>query len=127
MQFKRAATGDWGAVVWAVAASGKAPAYDYFQELDDRDAAKVQALFNLLAAVGFINNDEKFKKLCTRGGYALWEFKSFQLRFLGTFTGHRQFVVALGLKKKRKTHKSRDLDRAARILDEYLSISKRRN
>ena len=87
----------------------------------------MQALFNRLAEDGRITNDEKFKKLCNRDGHALWELKSFQLRFLGTFTKNRQFLVALGLRKKSRTHKSRDLDRAARILSEHLSRCKGRN
>ena len=47
-----AATGRWGAVVWAVDASGKAPALDFFLDLPDRDAAKVEALFRRLADSG---------------------------------------------------------------------------
>ena len=121
VELERAATGQWGVVVWAVDASGKAPAYEYFCDLDARDAAKMQALFNRLAADGFIENDEKFKKLSDR---KLWEFKSFQLRFLGTYKG-RQFLVAVGLKKKRKAHRPRDLDRAERILSVHVSRCER--
>lgn len=117
-----AATGLWGTVVWAVDASGKAPAYEYFRDLDDKDAAKMQALFNRLARDGFIKNDEKFKKLYDRN---LREFKSFQLRFLGNYTKGRQFLVAVGLRKKQKAHRPRDLDRAERILGEHVSRCKR--
>ena len=82
----------------------------------------MQALFNRLAADGFIENDEKFKKLHDRN---LWEFKSFQLRFLGTYSQGKQFLVAVGLRKKKKAHRSRDLDRAERILGEHVSRCKR--
>ena len=121
VQLEPAAEGRWGSIVWAVEASGKVPAREFFQALEDRNAAKMQALFNRLADDGFIRNDEKFKKLCNRGGHALWELKSFQLRFLGAFGKNRRFLVALGLKKKSNAHKSRDFERAARILSEHLS------
>ena len=116
-----AATGRWGDVIWAIDASGSAPARDFFLKLGDKDAAKVEALFKLLAEYGRIVNREKFKKLDDRQGQALWEFKSFQLRFLGGFAPGRQFLVAVGLRKKRHDHRPRDLDRAARILGEHLS------
>lgn len=116
-----AATGRWGDVAWAIDASGSAPARDFFQDLDDTDAAKVEALFKRLAEYGRITNREKFKKLGERQGQALWEFKSFQLRFLGGFAPGGQFLVAVGLRKKRDGHRPRDLDRAARILREHLS------
>ena len=121
MQLQPPAEGSWGSVVWAVDASGKAPAYEYFQELDSKDAAKMQALFNRLAEDGVIQNQEKFKKLRNLGGLKLLEFKCFQLRFLGIFAKDRQFIVALGLKKKSREHKPRDLKRAVRILSEHLS------
>ena len=70
----------------------------------------MQALFNRLAADGFIRNDEKFK--------------SFQLRFLGNYAPGRQFVVALGLRKKQNAHRPRNLDQAERILDEHASRCK---
>lgn len=116
-----AARGRWGSVVWAVDASGETPALEYFSGLDDSDAAKMQALFNRLAEFGQINNDEKFKKLGDRRGQALWEFKSFQLRFLGAFAHGRQFLVAHALRKKQQAHRPRDLERAARVLNEHLS------
>ena len=68
VQLEPAAESRWGSIVWAVEASGKVPAREFFQALEDRNAAKMQALFNRLADDGFIRNDEKFKKLCNRGG-----------------------------------------------------------
>ena len=97
------------------------PALDFYRGLRPTDAAKIKALFSRLAEHGQIRNREKFKKLDDRQGLAIWECKSFQLRFLGGFAG-RQFVVACGLRKKRDRHKSTDLDRAARILHEHLSM-----
>lgn len=115
-----AACGEWGVVEWAVDASGKTPARKFFQDLKHADQAKIQAQFNLLGKQGRIDTRERFKKLETRRGWALWEFKSFQLRFIGTYSRIAiAFVVADGFRKKQDRHRSRDLDRAARILDEH--------
>ena len=78
-------------------------------------------MFNTLAEVGWIKNRERFKKLETRRGWTLWEFKSFQIRFIGAFAPGipRTFLIALGLKKKRDRHRVRDLDRAVKILEEH--------
>lgn len=117
-----AATGDWGAVVWAVEASGARPALAYFEALSDEDAAKMQVLFERLAERGRINNTEQFKKLGTLRERAVWEFKRHQVRFLGGFApGRRQFVVAHGLRKKRDKLRPADIERAVRILTEHLS------
>ena len=77
------------------------------------------ALFNRFAATGKIYNQQQFKKLDDVRGQALYEFKKFQIRFLGGFAPGHQFLVAVGLCKKRDKHSRRDLERAARILNEH--------
>ena len=116
-----AATGRWGAVDWAVDASGKAPALDFFRGLSDRDAAKVEALFRRLADSGRMTNEEKFKKLESRQGLAIWEIKSFQLRFLGGFVPGKRFLVAHAVRKKSDKHRPSDVKKAVRILSEHAS------
>ena len=116
-----AATGAWGRVVWAVEASGKRPALEFFGQLPERQAASVQVLFERWAEHGRITNKEQFKKLDDRQGHAIWEFKRHQIRFLGGFGPGRQFLVAHGLRKKQNKHRSADLDRTARILTEHLA------
>ena len=117
---KPAATGAWGRVVWAVDASGKRPALEFFGQLSDEEAAKVQVLFERLAEHGQIINREQFKKLENRKGHAICEFKRHQIRLLGRFAG-KEFLVAHGLKKKQDKLRSADLDRTARILTEHLA------
>ena len=110
-------------MVWAVDARGNTPARFFFSDLADGDRAKIQALFNRLATYGEIRTRERFKKLDTRHGVALWEFKSFQIRFIGAFvpkTRPREFVVAHGLRKKKDRHSGSDLERAARIIKEHV-------
>lgn len=81
----------------------------------------MQALFNRFADFGHINTRERFKKLQTLRGWALWEFKSHQIRFIGAHARgtRRLFLVALGMRKKQDRHKKRHLDRALRILEQY--------
>ena len=116
-----AASGKWGDVVWAADAAGKMPGREYFQELSDEDAAKIQALFERFAEHGRINNRQQFKKLENRQSLAILEFKRGQHRFLGTFGPGTSFLIAHGLKKKQDKHKPADLDRAVRILKEHLT------
>lgn len=116
-----AATGTWGSVVWAVDASGNAPAHEFFLNLRDEEAAKIEALFKRLANSGSIANREKFKKLEDRQGQAIWEFKSFQLRFLGGFARGKRFLVAHAVRKKTDRHRPSDIDKTARILSEHVS------
>lgn len=88
----------------------------FFDQLSDKDRAKVLSLFQRLGDHGRISNKEKFKSLT---GTDLWEFKSFQIRFLGSFRPRGRFVIALGMRKKKDRHSRSDLEKAARILAEY--------
>ena len=85
----------------------------------------MEVLFERLAESGRIRHNEKFKKLDDRQGHAIWEFKSYQLRFLGAFAPGRRFLVAHGVRKKKNNLRSADLDRAARILTEHMATSQK--
>ena len=115
-----AATGEWGRVIWAIEGSGKQAALEFFEQLREDEAAKVQVLFERLAEHGRINNKQQFKKLEDLQGHPIWEFKRDQIRFLGRLGPGKQFLVAHGLKKKQDKHRPSDLDRTARILTEHL-------
>jgi hypothetical protein len=52
----------------------------------------VLALFQILGETGKILNREKFKGLGEQG-LGLFEFKSFQIRFIGDFRPGKRFVV----------------------------------
>ena len=114
------ARGQWGTVEWAVDADGEMPAREFFDALDERDRPKLLALFRRLANEGKIPNREKFRKLGQQGGRKfshLWEFKSFQLRFLGDFRGKR-FLLAHVTRKKKDELSESDKSRTVRILAE---------
>ena len=98
-----AADGKGGRVEWASDQNGEMPARDYYVDLPDKDKAKIGALFQLFANQGFVQNREKFKKLGSKAkgkGSELWEFKSFQHRFLGDYRQKGRFIIAHALRKK---------------------------
>jgi hypothetical protein len=113
------ARGQWGTVEWALDERGRMPASTSFAALNDIEKAKVLALFKRLADTGRISNTEKFKKIGKVRNQDLFEFKSFQERFIGGFRPGKKFIVALGLTKKKDKHNSADLEAAARILSEH--------
>ncbi len=90
--------------------------------LSEGDQARVLALFRRLAETGRIVNREKFKKLgsmAAGGGSEIWEFKSFQVRFLGDFRRGGRFLVAHGIRKKEHNLRPADIEIAVRILKEH--------
>ena len=113
-----AARGSWGTVEWATAANGQEPGLAFFATLDVADQGKVIALFQRLAETGRISNIEKFKNLGEKG-LGLFEFKSFQIRFIGDFRPGKRFMVALGLRKKKDDLDRSDIGVAARIMAEH--------
>ncbi|HKC12901.1 MAG TPA: type II toxin-antitoxin system RelE/ParE family toxin [Vicinamibacteria bacterium] len=102
---------------WAQDARGQEPAFTFFEGQEAPDQAKILALFQMLAETGRIPNREKFKSLGERG-LGLFEFKSFQLRFIGDFRPGKRFLVAHGLRKKKDELDRVDIETAARILKE---------
>jgi Gp49-like protein DUF891 len=112
-----AAKGAWGTVEWARTANGQEPARDFFLTLDTADQAKLLDLFNRLAETGRIPNSDRFKSLGPTGA-GLFEFRIFQVRFLGDFRPGKRFVVASGLRKKRDKLDRGDIQVAARIMQE---------
>lgn len=113
-----AAKGAWGRVIWAQEGSAK----KFFDGQSESDRAKLAALFNHVAGAGTLNNREKFKKLGDvkapgeHEAHRLFEFKSFQLRFLGEFRPNREFVIAHATQKKKDDLGHADLVRTAVIL-----------
>ena len=112
----RAAQGNWGVVEWAVDARGRMPGREFLNSQNEADQAKIYALFKQLADTGQLRNREKFQKLT---GSALFEFKSFQLRFLGDFRPGNRFIVAIGVRKKKQKASPGDLKAAEKILQEH--------
>jgi hypothetical protein len=120
-----AVKGQWLSVIWASDSVGNAPAREIYLSLNDKEKARVMELFRRLAETGRISNREQFKSLGKEGG-DLWEFKKFQIRFLGDFRPGKKFVVAQGIVDKKRDHlRPTDIDRARRILAEHDEREKR--
>lgn len=104
-------------VEWAVDVRGRMPALEFFKSLERDERLKVIALFKRLADTGEIASREHFKNLGRSGG-SLWEFKRFQLRFLGDYRPGGRFIVAYGVRKKKDDLNPMDIEKAIRILAE---------
>lgn len=114
-----AAEGSFFKVVWAKDDSGRFPAEEFYDSLSPEDQAKLLVLFRRLATTGRIDNREHFKKLGQRAkseAQNFWEFKRFQLRFIGEFRPGRFFVIAWGVRKKKDLLDPEDVAKALRIL-----------
>jgi hypothetical protein len=116
-QDRTAAKGTWGTVEWALNARLRMPAREFYLALPQADQDKVAALFQRLAETGRIQNVDKFKSIVDAAG-RLWEFKSFQVRFLGDFRPGKRFVLAYGVRKKQDKLDKVDIQVAVRILAE---------
>lgn len=120
--------GAWGTVEWAIDAQGNMPAREVYLQLSKKNRTKVLALFKWLADFRFIPNDTKFKQLGPKAGPKgrfLWEFKSFQIRFIGDYRKGQRFIIGHGLVNKKGDDLRRaDIDKAVRILEEHDSREK---
>ncbi len=118
-----ATRGSWGTVEWAVLAAGIVPqSRQFFLEQSESDKSKLLVLFQRLAEFGRISNPEKFKQLGEKAGAhgrSLWEFKSFQLRFLGAFRPGCRFVIVHGVRKKQNDLRPSDIEVAIQVLHKW--------
>jgi Phage derived protein Gp49-like (DUF891) len=85
--------------------------------LGQQDRQRIIALFKRLADDGDIASREHFKCLGKKGK-GLWEFKRFQIRFLGDYRSGGRFLVAHGVCKKKDELDDSDIEKAVRILAE---------
>ncbi len=97
------------------------PAYEYYAALSESDKAKVIALFRSFAERGEMRNREKFRKLGQKAkgeGSELFEFKSFQDRFIGQFRPGKRFIIVHAVRKKSANLPKPDIEKAVRLLRE---------
>lgn len=113
--------GSWGTVEWGLNLEGEMPARDYYLHLEVSDQAKILSLFRIFADRGLIHNREKFKKLGNKAkgeGAELWEFKSFQNRFLGDYRPGGRFIIVHSVRKKGDDLRPPDIEKTVRALQE---------
>jgi hypothetical protein len=109
-----AENGDWGTVEYVVLRNGQCPAEEFVSALEVSDKAKLARLFQKMATVGRIANEEKFKKESGE----IYGFKSFQIR-IGCFRVGRAWLLTHGFRKKRNHWPKSELERADAIRNEY--------
>ena len=93
----------------------------FYEGISAQEKAKALVLFQRMAELGpaGLQNREKFKFLEEKRGERLFEFKSFQLRFLGAYRPGGHFVLAHALKKKSDDLPVPALETAAQNLKEH--------
>lgn len=108
-------------LVWGADSSGRFRARDYFEELDMRDRAKFEPLFERLAETGRISNKDRFVKEPD----GIWCFKAHAKR-LACFFDEQDVVVIYGFGKKTDNSRRsrRHLKTAAKLRAEYLNERK---
>jgi len=100
---------------YAIRSSGKSPGLSFYEDLDQSDQAKLNALFARLGDSGRIANTEKFKKLQDN----LFEFKSNQIRMPCVFVPNVRVVrISHGFIKKRGKTPAEEIRRAKQIFEE---------
>jgi phage-related protein len=95
---------------------GHCPAAEFIQKLQTPTASKIDAWLERLAERGITGNDEQ----CRFIEHDLWELKPFPARLFFFRQGNKLYVTHGCLKKRRRLSK-REIDRARRIRDEFLS------
>ena len=90
-------------------------AKQFFDSLDERDQAKLQTLFDMMASQGKIVNREKFKQI----NGALYEFKAGQLRMPCFFDSKNRIVITHGFRKKADDIPPSEIRRAEGVRRDY--------
>lgn len=106
----------------ARAFQGDYPAWDFFLSLSPLEQAKLQQLFDYIAATGKIRNPERFKKVEDRSD--LFEFKNHQIRMPCFWEHGKRLVVTHGFMKKQDRTPVAEIKRAIEIRDAHRAFVK---
>jgi len=99
-------------IVFAVCANGSAYGFDFYRnEMDDRERAKLLALFVRMGDAGRIRDDRKFKRI---DGTDFFEFKNFQIRMPCYYLPGRLLVITHGFRKQADRIPPSEIARATR-------------
>jgi phage-related protein len=120
-----AVEGQQGVVAYIPAKNGKFLAGEFMAGLfskkeTEKSAAAIWRLFQHLAKLGTVRNEQKFKKVEGE----IWEFKDYQARVFGFFgrnaAGKRCFFLTHGFIKKKQKLPRTEIDRANSIMNSWL-------
>jgi hypothetical protein len=112
------AEGSYRPILWGADARGRHHGKNFYDELPDKDRAKVAALFLRLANNARFHNQTRF----TKEAENIYCFKSGQLRF-PCFLHGRAIVIVSGFRKKTNWDKrlKREMKKAERLREEHLA------
>ena len=111
------ARGNWGSIFYAQRHDGSVPAKEFYDSCQRPDQAKLNALFQRLAAMGWIPHREKCKVLEGE----LCELKSHQIRVSFYRAGQCCYLLD-GFVKKRDHWTSGELNHAKNLLAEHKAV-----
>ncbi|MDN5215570.1 type II toxin-antitoxin system RelE/ParE family toxin [Fulvivirgaceae bacterium BMA12] len=108
-------------IEWYYSEKGKSQPFEYYKKLDAADRKKALKLFQMLAEIGQIRNEEKFRN----EGDKIYAFKPQPHRFLCFFfTGSKVIVTNAFVKKQQKLPKA-EKERALRLKIDYENRNKK--
>ena len=103
-------------IEFAIRADSSLPARDFYNQLEPRWQARLNALFKLLGDTGRISSKEFFRKFSE----GFFEFKAFQTRMPCYFREDARVVITHGFTKKREgAAPKQEVERAKTIKVEY--------
>jgi len=109
-------SGRWGSIILAQRRDGSSPAENFLESLKVSDQAKMLALLQRAADMGWqnLNNAEKFKKIAD----GWFEFKCHQIR-MPCFCNGRNLILTHGFIKKKDDFPAREIKHAELIKVEH--------
>lgn len=107
-------------IEWFFDARGKSEAKEYFDDLTVDAQLKAMRLFQLIANVGKIFNEEKFR----HEGDQIYAFKPSPNRFLCFFFDGSKIVITNAFRKSSKKLPVGEKDRSLRLRDDYIKRNK---
>ena len=108
--------------VFALVVDGQCEVVEFIDGLQEPDRRKAFALLKCSADLGVPYNEQKFKDI--EGVANLFEFKPTNKVRLLCFRESRDYIVVLGVIKKRSRLRSQDIEKAQRLRDQFLDSTK---
>lgn len=111
-----ASQGDYYTIEWYYDKKGKSPALEYYHGLSLDQKMKLEYLFKLMACIGQIRNEQKFRS----EGDQIYAFKPKPDRFLCFFYQGKKIIVTNAFEKKADKLPQREKEKALKAKDDYI-------
>ncbi len=107
-------------IEWYFDDRGKSKVQEYYEDLSPERKKKIMNLFKLLANIGEICNEEKFRN----EGDQIYAFKPLPDRFFCFFFDDSKVIVTNAYEKKTMKLSPREKEKALKVKDEYIKRCK---